>query len=155
MRQRRNGGRGHLKAFLWTLPLLACAAGCGSPKVSGKVTYKGERLHMGSVEITAANGWVGTSQINEDGTYSIANVPPGTAKIAVDCPSFETPGTSSSPAARKHGVRPPLNPDAAQASSGVTEHPSVKIPDKYKKAQTSGLTVEVTGGRQTHDIDLQ
>jgi hypothetical protein len=127
---------------LWLLPLLACAAGCGSPKVSGKVTYNGEPLRAGIVSITAANGWVGTSQINEDGTYSIANVPPGSAKIAVDNLSSE-PGRKLPPNV-KH--RPP--------KSEPTQTP-VKIPAKYKKPETSGLTCEVTGGRQTHNIELK
>ena len=155
MRQRRNGGRGRLKAVLWLLPLLACTAGCGAPKVSGKVTYKGEPLHMGQVLFTATNGWTGSSQINEDGTYSIPSVPPGQAKIAVDCPYFEEGKNASSPAARRHGQRPPMSEEAKKGSAGVKEYPPVKIPDKYKKPETSGLTLEVTGGRQTHNIDLQ
>jgi hypothetical protein len=124
---------------LWLLPLLACAVGCGSPKLSGKVTYNGEPLHGGLVSITAANGWVGTSRIDEDGNYSIANVPPGSAKIAVDNFSGEVKKIP------RNIKRPPKSDPPAP----------VKIPAKYKEAATSGLTCEVTGGRQTHNIDLQ
>jgi hypothetical protein len=31
----------------------------------------------------------------------------------------------------------------------------VKIPEKYKDPKISGLTLEVTGGRQTYDIKLE
>jgi hypothetical protein len=142
VRQQISGGGGHLKASLWLLPLLACTAGCGSPKLSGKVTYNGELLRSGLVSITAANGWVGTSQINEDGTYSIANVPPGSAKIAVD--NFSSDARSKPPRDIKHRPPRPAPTDT-----------SVKIPVKYKKPETSGLTCEVTGGRQTHNIELK
>ena len=148
MRHIRLLGRGQRKAALWLLPLLVCAAGCGSPKISGKVTYKGEPLHMGLVVFTAANGWSGTAPINEDGSYSIANVPVGTVTVAVD--SFGE--TGNLPARGKVMRRPrdehaPPPPDAGPAG--------VKIPAKFKKADTSGLTIEVTGGRQTHDIKLE
>ncbi len=148
MRYIRIAGRGRGKAALWLLPLLVCAAGCGSPKISGKVTYKGEPLHMGLVVFTAADGWSGTAQINEDGSYSIANVPAGTAKVAVD--SF---GESANLPARGKVMRRPRDehspppPDSGPAG--------VKIPAKYNKADTSGLTVEVTGGKQTYNIELQ
>jgi hypothetical protein len=153
MRPIRSGRPGRLKAVLWLLPLLAGTAGCGSPKVSGKITYKGEPLHTGKVMITAANGWVGASLINEDGTYSIPNVPPGPAKIAVDT-QYSDP-VPLSPAARQHKKRPPPPPEAMKVPSGLTIHPPVKIPDKYKQPETSGLTLEVTGGRQTFDINLE
>ena len=143
LRQKIGSGGRRLKVSLWLLPLLACAAGCGSPKLSGKVTYNGEPLHSGIVSITAANGWVGTSQINDDGTYSIANVPAGSAKIAVDNFSSE-PGT-------KLARKIPRPPD----KSHPTQAPPVKIPEKYKDPKTSGLTLEVTGGRQTYDIKLE
>jgi hypothetical protein len=128
-----------LKASLWLLPLLACTAGCGSPKLSGKVTYNGEPLRSGLVSITAANGWVGTSQIDEDGNYSIANVPSGSAKITVDNFSSEVRGIP------RNVKRPPHAEPTAP----------VKIPPKYKDPKTSGLTCEVTGGRQTHNIELK
>jgi hypothetical protein len=150
MRQTRSGGRGRLKAAFWLLPLLACLAGCGSPKVSGKVTYKGEPLHMGTVLFTAANGWTGTSQINEDGTYSIANVPPGLAKVAVDTPSEKGRTPPGGKAQRRPREDAPNEP-----STAAPVHAPVKIPDKYKKPETSGLTFEVNGGRQTYNIALE
>jgi hypothetical protein len=142
VRQKISGGSGRFKAVLWLLPLLACAAGCGSPKVAGKVTYNGEPLHGGIVSITAANGWVGTSQINEDGTYSIANVPPGSAKIAVD-----TYSSDAAPKLARKVKRPPPKSEP--------KYVPVKIPAKYAKPETSNLTCEVTGGRQTHNIELK
>ncbi len=141
-------GSRRLAAGLLMLSLLPCLAGCGSSKVSGKVTYKGEPVPMGTVLITAANGWTGTGHINEDGTYSILNVPPGLAKVAVDVPTE----TSKLPLrARKIHRRPREDAPNAPPVAAPT-HPSVKIPVKYKKADTSGLICEVTGGNQTYNI---
>ena len=105
------------------------------------IPYHGKPLHSPE-EVYRSRAKSGTSQINEDGTYSIANVPAGSAKIAVDNLSSE-PGRKLPPNV-KH--RPP--------KSEPTEAP-VKIPAKYKKPETSGLTCEVTGGRQTHNIELK
>jgi hypothetical protein len=149
MRLTRSGGLGRLTAGLWLLPLLACMAGCGSPKVSGKVTYKGEPLHMGTVLFTAANGWTGTSRINDDGTYSIANVPPGPAKVAVDVPS----GKGRLPPGGKVQRRPAEG--SATATPAAQTTPSVQIPVKYRLAETSGLTCEVTGSKQIYNIALE
>jgi hypothetical protein len=144
MRQTRSGGR--WKAGLWLLPLLACTIGCGSSKISGKVTHKGEPLHMGLVTFTAADGSPHTAQINEDGTYSIANVPPGLAKIAVE--GFGEKGRLPP------GGKAMRRPKDEHSPSAEASYAPVKINPKYKKPETSGLTCEVKGGRQTHDIQL-
>lgn len=137
-------------AVLLMLSLLPVLAGCGSAKVSGKVTYKGEPLHAGTVLFTAANGWTGTGHINEDGSYSIANVPPGPAKVAVDVPV----GKGKLPPRGKVQRRPREDAPGAPPTAAPAQA-LAKIPTKYKEAATSGLTCEVTGGSQTYNIDLQ
>jgi hypothetical protein len=131
------------------VPLLACLAGCGSYKVSGKVTYKGQPLHTGIVVFTTADGWTGTSQIKADGSYSIANVPPGTAKIGVE--SFG----EQAKAPRNPKIKIQRRPkDEHTPPPAAADNAPVQLPVKFKKPETSGLTCEVTGRTQIHDIQI-
>jgi hypothetical protein len=140
------------------LCLLAAQTGCSSSNgVSGKVTYKGDLLRQGSVVFVADNGWTGSAPIQADGTYNFANVPPGTVKIAVD--NFAGAEKRGFPHGK--GVHVP-SPLAKKPPEGVGQSPSesqpvyipVKLPEKDKKAETSGLTYEVKRGRQTFDIRI-
>lgn len=71
--------------LLLIFPLLAFSQGGG--KISGKVTYGGDNtpLHDASVQIVQLRRSVET---NEDGTYEIANVPPGRYTLLVHLEGF-------------------------------------------------------------------
>lgn len=155
---------------LLALPLSLLAAGCGKEgTVSGKVYYKGELLKGGMVTFFPESAKAGDfrSPIGEDGSYSIPKVPPGSAKIAVMV-GIPTPppsifkGRSAERAEKaykskmtseeaKKAATPkdkdaPFNPLA----SGYTS----PLPEKYSDPDKSGLTVNVTGGKMTHDIKM-
>jgi hypothetical protein len=161
MRWKNEVGRGWPTRGVLALLLPLCLAGCSSTgTVSGKVTYKGEALRQGVVQFVAADGWTSSAMINEDGTYRIANLPPGLFKLAVETHPGLAQGSrlttgpgggrwrlkgSTEPKEVEKAVPPP-----PQQVSGLP-----KLPAKYTNVQTSGLTCEVKAGRQTHDIDLQ
>ena len=65
--------------------LLALTAGCGKPstgEVSGKVTFRGEPVSSGTIAFIGADGRV-TSAMIEGGSYQLAKVPLGPARITV------------------------------------------------------------------------
>jgi hypothetical protein len=94
--------------------------------------------------------------IGPDGSYSIPKIPAGPVTIAVE--------TRSARAAKiPRGMMPPKGaevPPEAQESGvyggqGRSGGKYTAIPDQYADPDTSNLTYTVTGGAQTHDIELQ
>jgi hypothetical protein len=94
--------------------------------VEGKVTYKGAPLPGGTVTFVGGKGSF-PAPLKEVGTYSVKALPVGEYRIAVETESVKA----------KKGPR------------------FVAIPAKYADPDTSGLTVKVTKGKQTHDIVLE
>jgi hypothetical protein len=128
--------------------MIALVPGCGKAPgvVSGKVTYQGKPLAMGTVFIVGSDGLLLTSPIGDDGTYRIENVPPGPAKVGVASPKPPT----GEQAARAFKGRAPANlpppPDQAKW---------IEIPETYLEPNTSGLTADIKPGANTHDIELK
>src|SRR5262245_11102874 len=64
--------------------LTLAAVGCGGRgDVSGKVTYNGKPLVFGTVQFEASDKTIKQANIETDGSYFIAGVPVGEAKVAV------------------------------------------------------------------------
>jgi hypothetical protein len=120
-------------AGCWVLGVLILS-GCGHSgsvgKVTGKVRYKDQLLSSGTVTFVGADGKVQHGAIAADGTYRIARVAVGTARVAV------------------------LSHSRAPAGLGDGQEKPVAIPKRYERPETSGLTYEVKKGRQSFDIDL-
>lgn len=134
------------------LTVLLAAVGCGSGggvnrggKLTGKVTIDGKPVGGGEVIIYGADGKHSMSgKIRNSGAYEILDPPLGACKLAV----VTSPIKDVPPPTAKKG---PVN----FADPVTGEWPLyVRVPDKYEKAETSGLTVEVKGGDQSHDIPL-
>lgn len=149
-----------LRCGLLTALLLA-AAGCGSSsgRVAGKISYKNNPLHGGTVTFQRAgeNGWAKTSSIGEDGSYSIDNVPKGPAQISVETQTVKPNAVGQAMAARmtKGKDVPPEVLKGSPFGQAMQADKYVAIPPKYSKAETSGLNYEVGGGKQQHDINLE
>jgi hypothetical protein len=147
-------------AFL--LPLLALATGCSSyGTITGKVTYQNRPLTGGTVLFTSTEGkGTKSAPIGADGSYTIEKMPTGPAKIAVETKSAQVGGFGRS--GPPTSMQPPKGvdlPDKAK-SSGIygstgNKQPPENIPDSYGNPDTSELTVTVTGGSQTHPIELK
>jgi hypothetical protein len=126
-------------------------AGCGPPTgtVSGKVTVGGNPLKGGSVSYVPPNGkGTQSSDIAEDGTYTVRNLPLGKAAIIVETKSAAPPAAPGG----VHMNMPAGAPNAPGADAGKRYVP---IPDRYSQADTSGLSWEVKNGKQENNIDLQ
>jgi hypothetical protein len=151
----------------WVLLLLGLAAGCGATgTVSGTVTYKGKALKAGTVTfMTDEGGHVFSSEIKEDGTYTVSRVPAGPVKITVRSVEAFTPpgagmmmgrggGPKGAPGGAADNIKPPPGVDMSGFNPSSSNDKAMKIPAKYKDFATSGLTYTVTSGGQTHDIPL-
>jgi hypothetical protein len=131
------------------LVALLCA-GCApaTSKVSGTVTYKTKPLTAGSVTFVTDQGTV-SGAIDNNGAYTVENVPVGTAKVSV----FSAGGPKMTQKfggvqKGKGGGPKDLPPEAEKALAGAKQGaPAVTIPEKYSDANTSDLKVEVTSGQ--------
>jgi hypothetical protein len=151
---------GRLLSFLFFLSAVPFLAGCGSSKVSGKVTYQGKTVPGGMVVFYGADNWTGNSPIEKDGSYTIPKVPPVMMKITADTSSLRPVrmpmGAPKMPNLQKNP--PPDLPE--QAKENPLYNPNLNadrylpIPPKYADRELSGLTYEVTSGTQIHDIKL-
>jgi allophanate hydrolase subunit 1 len=131
------------------------AAGCGGKGVvSGKVLYQNKPVRGGNVSFLLESGGVMSSAIEEDGSYTIANVPPGNVKITVETdsfrPSVQQRDAGGAPAFMKKYIRE-KDPQAAEERAKRY----VKIPPQYSDPDKSNLTYAVKSGKQDHDIDLK
>ncbi len=135
--------------LLLALPVLAAGCGKATSVVSGKVTYKGRPLPIGTVLFLTSENKVLAGEITGDGDYSVSRVPPGEVKISVAVPSPNT-------------LRPQQKGMHGKADENTSFQPAqkapnvVKIPDVYANADTSGLKYTVTAEpTQTHNLDLK
>lgn len=135
-------------------------SGCGRSgmglegEVSGKVTYNGKPLPGGQVKFLTSDGHMFTGTIDAEGNYKVRALV-GEARIIVDNRMLEK-RKGKSP---QGGLRPPpgveVKSDLSKMSGGQPLTGTyVRIPDKYRSPDDSGLTYTVTMGSQTHDIQL-
>jgi hypothetical protein len=122
---------------------LVLVAGCGgrTGDLAGKVTFKDKALHQGTVSVAAADGSILNAVIQDDGSYSLAGVPVGEAKVGVNSPD---PRSVKVAQRKKDEKAPP--PDTSKW---------FPIPEKYADTRQSGLTTDVKPGKNPFDIDLK
>jgi len=146
---------------------LACAAGwCAlllagcSPSqgtITGKITYQGKPLPVGTVTFVPAQGGHAVTSDIQDGEYKVTKVPVGLVKIAVTTPSQAPPPQfletkMAIPAELLEKARPGKSSDDP-AKAPQAKKP-VPIPTKFSDPDKSGLTYTVKGGSQVFNIDL-
>lgn len=138
------------------------AEGCGGShgEISGKVYYKGQPLTTPGAIVTFmdAKGGAFSGSVTSDGKYAIAKVPVGQMKIAVVVlPPRRTDiiQQTAYEAVKSGKLRIPPEERAKMAPSPPPRGPALAIPRLYADPQKSGLMHTVTGGKQTHDIELR
>ena len=146
--------------------------GCGSSgTLHGKVTHAGSAMPAGTKLIFyhEKSDRSFPTEVSSDGTYSIEKLPTGTVKIAVQpvegtgyaggagasqgANKKEKTAISFGPSGGSDVIAPPggLGGPLAQ---GTGPKSVVQIDPKFKDPKTTTLSVEVTGGKQPHDIDV-
>jgi hypothetical protein len=134
----------HLREFALIALAGLVLSGCG-PRVErgrifGKITYQGQPLTEGLILFSdAAHGVNMTADLKPDGTYEITTaegkgLPLGTYKVCV-CPPL---------------VNPTMGPGAPPKPK---EYPN--IPKKYRRYETSGLTLTVQQGKNPFDVEMK
>src|SRR5687768_10502605 len=100
---------------------MLAGGGCGggSGDLTGKVTYQGKPVRMGSVSVVGGDGVIRAGTIQDDGSYTVKDISTGTVKIAV---------TSPDPDKRKVAAKPASG--AAVESAGDASK-WFAIPEKY------------------------
>jgi hypothetical protein len=118
--------------------VVVLAIGCGGGKkkdvggsITGTIKYNGKPVNGGALMVYAKAG-------NKSTPFAIQpNVPPPSPPPAK--------GVDASKAAKAPKVEMPKS----------SQPPTIKIPDKYKKAETTDLKATVTKERQTIDLVLK
>lgn len=132
--------------------LMAGLAGCGSGdareygKLTGIVTLQGKPAPSGTIIsfLNAENGAATSAQIFDGGNYAVQRAITGTYSVA-----FVPQGNMAAQ---------PSDPDAymKQIKEGNYQEPATDsiIPEKFRTPESSGLTVTVGAGENTHDFNL-
>src|SRR5262245_37277806 len=127
------------QARFWILAAFSfcfVVAGCGGPgggTVTGKVTLNKKPLAAGNLVFVGEDGKTAQTQLKSDGSYKAENVPVGDDKVYI-LPAAPMPEKASegvdikAPPKDLPKIGPPPAPPAI-----------IPIPDKYQKADTSGL----------------
>src|SRR5262245_42639167 len=139
----------HLRAAVAAAMLITAGCSGGKASVSGRVTYKGKLLAVGTVSMVGPDGIVRQGAIKSDGTYSVTDVAAGKVQIGV---------LSQNPAGDARG-----NPRSAASTRLATKAPDappnpsnrLAIPTSYQEPTTSGLSTTLASGSNKHDIELQ
>lgn len=134
-----------------TLALVSAFVGCGGPSVgtvSGKVKVKGKPVYFGFINLLAANGDVFPGGIDDQGNYTVLNVPSGVLKVGV---ISEKP-TGPPPSAIKFD---PANPPPPPPTTTGPPPQWVAVNAKYADPKTSGKEITVKAGSNTIDIELE
>ena len=133
-----------------SMMVVLLAAGCtqktvehGS-RVTGTVTVGGKPASGASVRFFDEGGQCLAAGTTDDGgKYTAVDVPRKSFKVAVE------EGASTGP----YASAPP--PPGTTALPGSSSGPPTKIPAKYQKAESSGLSATVTQDPQTIDFTLE
>jgi len=132
------------------LLVLVFVAGCGDPKVTGKVTFPdGTPLTKGQV-MFQKEGFVGSANIQKDGTYSAGKLkdgdglPPGQYEVFITGTAMYDDSEVETPQEFVAGGKPNFR----------TSTPVEVIDFKYMAPNTSGLKVDVKGATK-YDIKVE
>jgi hypothetical protein len=146
--------------LLLLIPAVGCGAGQGT--VSGRVLYKNTPVPGGLVTFVPADPKQQsvTAILDENGRYELT-VASGEVRIGVDNEELRPPaaGAKGPPLALPGVKLPPIKkgdlPPEQKQTQAKNPGKYREIPEKYYRPDTSGLRYTVTGGSQTHDIELK
>lgn len=132
----------HAAVAAAALVLSLSATGCGPSRpavvpTAGIVTLDGKPLAGGFVRVVPAASRPATGEIGPDGRFTL-----GTFAEADGC----VPGT--------HGVEVIGPLPAGGETAAAVPAPTVTVPGRYRAAETSGLTITVTGPTRDLTISL-
>lgn len=129
-----KGWTGLLCAGFVVAQLIGCSGAEAPPErtaaITGKVTYKGQPVEEGTVQISDASvGGGGTGTLGPGGTFKIEGLLAGKYQVA---------------------ILPPMVEDRGDGKTAPRQVPKVvsNIPEKYRAVATSGFTADALDGDQ-------
>jgi hypothetical protein len=123
--------------------------------VRGQVSYKGKPVPGGTVRFYPESGGVYTATIGPDGAYSVTDVPAGETGVAIETESAKPHTKTMADYGAGKGQKVQLEPLPSGGNQPASAEHFVAIPTKYNNKKTSGLTVTLAGGKQSHNFDLE
>jgi hypothetical protein len=128
------------------LGVLLVTAGCSrsTGTVSGKVTFQGQPLSVGTVTFVPQEGPAQACSIEPDGRYTVRKVPVGPCIISV---------VAGQPSRGMWNLQEKKRVDDSPASKPPPR--GFRIPPRYSDPNQSGLTYVVLAGENSYDIDLK
>jgi hypothetical protein len=124
------------------------AVGCNVSKLpkgtlSGSITYKGQPVNGGTLQLISTSGGSEAAPIPiaQDGTFKAADVPAGDYKAVVQ----PSEGYKGPPA---KGMSPEMQAKM-KGNSDFNQTGTIPIPEKYKKPETTDLTLTVNKSGET------
>ncbi len=134
--------------------------GCGGnvknapASISGKVTYNGTPVGGGNIQFFTPNNESGlyNAAIKSDGTFAAGDLPVGEMVVTIETESIN-PNKAKAEYKKggKQGGMSPVGSGTGQLNTGNY----VKIPEKYKKSDTSGLKATLKPGKNTQNFELK
>jgi len=111
--------------------------------VSGKVTYNGKPVPLGTVVFQAndPNGHNATGAIGSDGSYTLQTEKPGDGALLVDY-KVSISAIEGGEVALDYVPPKPIKPKRL-------------VPEQYENPETSGLTRKVESGSNMFNFDLK
>jgi hypothetical protein len=117
-----------------------------------------KKLTAGTVTFTSADGRAGSGPIDFNGNYEVGDAPLGPCTITVRVPQpppmMPGAGKMGQPPKGMPPMRAPGGDAPDDSSTLIDPNKIVKIPGKYAKPETSGLTFTVERGENQHNITL-
>jgi hypothetical protein len=147
-------------AQLMPLAMVLLLFGCGTNgTLTGKVTYKGEPMPRATVSFLCENQQAFTVKCDDKGDYTI-KLPIGRAQVVVNNVDQVAPAIMGKMMTQQQGGKDATaeiaqSIQAMQMQIGSGGAGGVAVPGKYNRLETSGLTVDVAGGKQRYDIALR
>ena len=138
-------------AVLAVLVLTGCGKGQGL--VTGTVTYQDRPLVVGSVVILASDGIPRNAHILPGGSYTLADVPCGDAKLAVHSP--DPAQMDELLKAEKIKVQKGLSRSLDRKLPDIDRAKWFPIPPGYGDFEKSGLEFSVQEGSNSFDLRLK
>jgi hypothetical protein len=113
------------------------------------VTFNGHPVTSGTVQLFLADGATLTSEIAQDGSYAINNIPTGPVSVGVSSPNpkrrYDELLGFAKTEEQRNAVKPP---DPAIVKNWVG------LPEPYARPESSGLTATIKSGPNQQDFPL-
>jgi hypothetical protein len=146
VRPQAGGARGPVAAAVAIVAALL-ASGCSRPMpvhpVSGRVTLDGKPLVDAQISFRPAQGPEAFATLDRDGRYTLSTRAAGDGAVA------GTHAVTLSQVTVGLALEPGVPPKLEKPTPGA-----VPVPEKYLRAETSGLSATVAPGVNTFDFDL-